>query len=553
MAKKKKTQLKPVARGFATTSQPKKPVPEEENVIQESGALSTTEYLAATMDNGDASRGKAVSGNVSGAAEVIAVDEFDPEKAEEQSLQNLVDRIQDRTEKEIARAVKLVETDRRFVKGLPRLELDEVYVDRINNLLLEAPQEDNGQPVLVGPEDKFIGKLGVTYGVLRRLGFSEDRTIECLKSIKGIELEEAYEWLYLHCSNEELDALDSNSTADPMESGTPRKLRPNGHDGPRTPKMPAQFLAAPRSSHRKATFQFDANASEFVPQARHKHSLVTSRNSTSPLITSSEGSDSDDADNPNVLYSKLMAKLDRLTVFRRPGDATDASIIPRLRSGIQSAKDHYFFDQKEAERLYSIRRKVAESDAVQHRANDAFTLQPAPKARGNGDQTSVSLPPQPSVSSAASSDIFDSESDGPGLLDLLQEMPQTEISQDGAIVQIRNFALPKHWSGKTPKTLLKETVHKVDRYAIMNGAWMILLAMTTRRPSNLWRPLPYTTSLTHVQRASLLQRKVSIPSSDYSLQFIVISGMNLRQLAKMLMTSSTELPGRSFERLLSPN
>ena len=34
-------------------------------------------------------------------------DQFDPEKAEEQSLQNLVDRHQERTEKEIVRTIKV--------------------------------------------------------------------------------------------------------------------------------------------------------------------------------------------------------------------------------------------------------------------------------------------------------------------------------------------------------------------------------------------------------------------------------------------------------------
>ena len=44
-------------------------------------------------------------------------------------------------------------------------------------------------------EDKALAKLGVTYGVLRRLGFSEDRVEECLRSISGVDLDEAYEWV----------------------------------------------------------------------------------------------------------------------------------------------------------------------------------------------------------------------------------------------------------------------------------------------------------------------------------------------------------------------
>jgi len=72
------------------------------------------------------------------------------------------------------------------------------------------------------PEDKVLPRLGITYGVLRRLGFGEDRVLECLSSIHGVELDEAFEWvrswsrssntrkltqvvqLYLRCSEDEL-------------------------------------------------------------------------------------------------------------------------------------------------------------------------------------------------------------------------------------------------------------------------------------------------------------------------------------------------------------
>lgn len=48
---------------------------------------------------------------------------------------------------------------------------------------------------LEDPEDKAIARLGVTYGVLRRLGFSETRVDECLNAINGVDLDEAYEWV----------------------------------------------------------------------------------------------------------------------------------------------------------------------------------------------------------------------------------------------------------------------------------------------------------------------------------------------------------------------
>lgn len=52
-----------------------------------------------------------------------------------------------------------------------------------------------GKRLLDVSEEKAVAKLGITYGVLRRLGFSEERVEACLRSIRGIELEEAYDWV----------------------------------------------------------------------------------------------------------------------------------------------------------------------------------------------------------------------------------------------------------------------------------------------------------------------------------------------------------------------
>ena len=106
MAKKKKSQLKPVARGFATTSVPKKPVAADVDP-------------APFNDDVFQRRTEAVNREVSGegGAFPVRIDyavsnfpnerEFDPIKAEEQSLQNMVDKHQEKTEKEITRTVKV--------------------------------------------------------------------------------------------------------------------------------------------------------------------------------------------------------------------------------------------------------------------------------------------------------------------------------------------------------------------------------------------------------------------------------------------------------------
>lgn len=71
------------------------------------------------------------------------------------------------------------------------------------------------------PEEKLLVRLGLTYGILRRLGFSDARVVQCLHSVHGVDFEEAYDWviritcflpalaytmaqLTLHCSEDEL-------------------------------------------------------------------------------------------------------------------------------------------------------------------------------------------------------------------------------------------------------------------------------------------------------------------------------------------------------------
>jgi ATP-dependent RNA helicase DHX29 len=62
------------------------------------------------------------------------------------------------------------------------------------SILLSLPGE---RKLLEEPEEKTVARLGITYGVLRRLGFSQHRVDECLRAIQGVDLEEAYEWVHL--------------------------------------------------------------------------------------------------------------------------------------------------------------------------------------------------------------------------------------------------------------------------------------------------------------------------------------------------------------------
>jgi hypothetical protein len=91
MPKKKKTQLKPVTRGFAVTSIPKKAPPE-------------------TPPSQDDEMGESAPPEIPQVArpdEPVEDEATRRQKAEERSLQDLVEKLQEKTEKEIVRTVRV--------------------------------------------------------------------------------------------------------------------------------------------------------------------------------------------------------------------------------------------------------------------------------------------------------------------------------------------------------------------------------------------------------------------------------------------------------------
>ena len=103
--------------------------------------------------------------------------------------------------------------DRRFSQTLPQLDIDPFLRDQILGVWMDFqhPEGKNKKmsPILktlsyvfspgtkIGEDskEKAIAKLGVNYGVLRRLGFREERVEECLQSSHGMDLEDMFDWV----------------------------------------------------------------------------------------------------------------------------------------------------------------------------------------------------------------------------------------------------------------------------------------------------------------------------------------------------------------------
>lgn len=493
MAKKKRTQLKPVARVFATTSIPKKSaaLQEPDDASSDNAGGSSSAPGAGTPADTDAPPN--IGQDAPSQTTAAAVPAQSPE---ELFLQSWIEKQQDRTEKEIARTIKQLEYDRRFAKSFSPLAIDETARDRILELAL---QEADSRPktLLEEPEEKVLARLGITYGVLRRLGFNEDRVCECLNAISGTDLDDAFEWLYLRYPEEDLDAeLDIDTNGDTKMPRTPRTASaffPSAYsaEAPPLPQTPltASFYATPDSSRDSVVA---SDRSTPVPSIPDTTSSVNDDAST--IGTSIASSSDDDLDqDPNAEYAKLKIRIHELEVARqkraRGKGSIDDGSLKELRVRLDKTKKHYFFREKEAEALFRAQKSKADSAALQARLKGLDTkLSPAPKGKRRATPT-VSIPsdsptvPSPLSVSSTLQDLAgseaspkkkevtgetkaDSDEETFGIFgSALEEIPTEIQGANGTTITVKDMSLPKHWAGRTPKTLLADTVSKLDRYA----------------------------------------------------------------------------------------
>ncbi|KZT74762.1 P-loop containing nucleoside triphosphate hydrolase protein [Daedalea quercina L-15889] len=482
--KKKKTQLKPVARGFATTSVPKKIVPVADAISEDNGSQS--DAMAVKIAETASATPSDVSprpGDASGL--VHAAEDVDP------ILQGLVDKLQDRTEKDIIRTIKAIEQERRFAETMTSLEFDTNAVHRVLDPQLDYECREV-EPTIDGPSEKALARMGVTYGVLRRLGFSEGRVEECLRSIKGVDLEEAVDWLHLHCTEEELDVEKGMYSLDVGSAEGSNSKPTSVPSTPRTVQHPLSVrsrpvtppLYSPQTPDRTGfSGRLDANAPAFVPSgitSPLNHSQDEASNNPpvsgteSPIAGTSRHSANSSGnwsptDDPNAAFVQLKMQISELTTHRQPGETRGASFLRDLQRRLEEVKNDYMFDEAEAESQYRIERERADARILQSKLRGTTPTSPLVPTTPATPRRAETHQKQPSASAnAAIVDVFENdeeEESGGGMFELLEEIPTTEVTQNGTTVNVRNMSLPKNWSGRTPKSVLAERVHKVDRFA----------------------------------------------------------------------------------------
>ncbi|KAH6917258.1 pre-mRNA-splicing factor ATP-dependent RNA helicase prp22 [Coprinopsis sp. MPI-PUGE-AT-0042] len=426
--KKKKTQLKPVARGFATTSVPKKivPVPEEDLPAPSEVPGSDSTLPPEVSDLGQPGPPESAGPSK-------------PKDLEQQASQSLLEKYQERIEKDISRNIKvpvLIEADRRHSSTFPHLDLEPLVKEQLFDLIHRSKRWEEPKP-LEDTDEKLVVRLALTYGILRRLGFSEGTVDDCLKAVPGVDMDEAYEWLAIHCPEEELDARLRQLPEPPK---TPRT--PGGFSAPQTPLIQ---IPSALPSHTK----LDANASSFIPRALQPapdYFDSTSTPSEAPSsvpssqpVTDDESDSPSDNDDPTKEYVRLKLKHYRQQTARRLKE--NDPVLRKLKERMSIVSQDILFDQAAASKQFDAERSKLDNLILRghHRRN----LRPPPK------------------------DALDEDGDSLGLLDMMD--PEPETTSDGRVVTIRDMGIPKQWSNlRTPKTLLRDCVQKLDKYAAIS-------------------------------------------------------------------------------------
>jgi len=156
-----------------------------------------------------------------------------------------------------------------------------------------------------------------------------------------------------------------------------------------------------------------------------------------------------------------------------------------LRKKIKDIEGDYTFRKTDAEKLYREERTKLDAAQLSARLNGT-TLESSvpefptsiatpvlnseePSTPATNGTTTASSPPSPSLVNGGSTGEGGEGGNGgeEGFFGgLLEEMPaEEETTEEGTTIPIRNLSLPKHFSGKTPKASLEETVRKLDKPA----------------------------------------------------------------------------------------
>lgn len=169
---------------------------------------------------------------------------------------------------------------------------------------------------------------------------------------------------------------------------------------------------------------------------------------------------SPELDDPNLEYARIKLQL----VDLKSGNASQqrrSDLTSLLEEKLRNVKSHYFFDERDAERLYHTELVKANAQLLQ--ATLRGSLEPGrPKSPSNPNAPMTAAIP------GLQSDLFDEEDDesSGGMLEILDAISEVEGPR-GTIISVKDMSFHKQSGGKLPQVVLLDYVSKVDRYAVV--------------------------------------------------------------------------------------
>ncbi|CAK9781148.1 P-loop containing nucleoside triphosphate hydrolase protein [Cutaneotrichosporon oleaginosum] len=468
---KKKLSLKPLNRGFATTSvQSKKAkgqkittdVDQQPAEVNEASQPSEHESSKSGGNDGSQQLAAATTSTETG-------DDWESEQAIEDGIyQALVDRLQEKADKEVSRIVKSLEQEKRWAASFPPLRIN----DHVRDQALQYAREDLGgedagskslsPSANTSDGDKILLRTYVASEVLSWMGFSERRIEECI--LRGLGdgqgWAEAEEWMWLHLSDDECHGVGEFTKAeacisigdDPLIDVTQDKLSLSSNttssNDPPVPTVrvePTSLPAEPGS-----LFQ----------------SLEDSG-----LESSSESEDELNMNKTNETWAQLMLELEAHKAAAGPGKARgkksknlvvmETPETVKIKNKINRLEKEYMFSKKDADVLLKTMRTKRDMERLAVRLQNAGKL---------GDAASPAETPP--IASVPDSLVSDDEESG-GLFGNMLDEPEDPagIKEDvNSLIKVRSMPVPKQFTfaGNTAKGLLRSALSKTARQAVVS-------------------------------------------------------------------------------------
>jgi len=245
-------------------------------------------------------------------------------------------------------------------------------------------------------------------------------------------------------------------------------------------RKPQEYLAQDSDPVRApAPRRLDANAAAFVPSG------LSSSTPTPPIpapqlepepmdikarvLASMQYEDDDETDSldddPNVRFARLKLQYTQITENKDHVQTGSKKFpmanIQKLRAEMDTLKKNFFFDAAKADSQFLLEKAKADNPPPPRRRT-------ARAKKVTSEELRTTPPPRRPFVDSDSKDMFDSDNENGsgGLLELLEQPPTTTTSSSGTTIDVLDMSLPKNWSGRTPKKLLEESVHRIDRYAV---------------------------------------------------------------------------------------